>query len=123
MSICVSTMPSSQTLTKGDYVLATKYDDGDPNDHWCVGFYDCMNHKDRYMVVNDKGESFRLNGFERVKKISQERGNWLLQNQDVILAGKKSIWAWARIKMTDLSVQPRRSTRNLFEFEKWSNPF
>ncbi len=26
-------------LCVGDYVLATKYHDGNPQDHWCVGFY------------------------------------------------------------------------------------
>ena len=25
-------------LVRGDYVLATKYADGDPRDHFCVGF-------------------------------------------------------------------------------------
>jgi len=29
-----------QEMKHGDYVLATKYRDGDPQDHWAVGFYD-----------------------------------------------------------------------------------
>lgn len=65
------------SLTKGDYVLATKYNDGDPGDQWCVGFFD--HYEDgRYYVVGGDGRQFRANGFRRAERISEERGIWLL---------------------------------------------
>ena len=50
-------------LKKGDYVLATKFSDGNPADNWCVGFYDrketfgSTNHPDvRHFVVDGDGK-------------------------------------------------------------------
>lgn len=57
----------------GDYVLATKYDDGDPCDHFYVGFV-CGFFRDRYLVADHRGVSQRSNGFRRVEKISIEEG-------------------------------------------------
>jgi hypothetical protein len=64
-------------LNKGDYVLATKYRDGDPGDQFCVGFYDSfyMNGSStRHLVVDGEGNQFRRNGFRRVAKVSRDRG-------------------------------------------------
>jgi len=69
-------------MEKGDYVLATKYDDGDPCDHWCVGFYSGeTTHygQPRYAVVDSDGKPFRANGFRRVEKITEEVGAWLIR--------------------------------------------
>jgi hypothetical protein len=68
-------------LKKGDYVLATKYNDGDPEDHWCVGYYDSMTShtSPRYLVVDGNGKHFRANGFRRAEKITQEVGAWLIR--------------------------------------------
>ena len=86
---------------KGDYVLATKYDDGDPQDHWAIGFYDSLTHHEppRHNIVDSEGALFRGNGFRRVKKISAERGEWLLDNSKLIEAGGRSVWWWVRQKM------------------------
>lgn len=70
-------------MEKGDYVLATKYADGDPCDQWCVGWYD--HHYDhfgqtRHMVVDSDGRQFRGNGFRRVGLITPDVGEWLLRN-------------------------------------------
>jgi hypothetical protein len=68
---------------KGDYVLATKYSDGDPGDHWCVGFYDSylqFDKETRHKVVDAEGNSFRASGFKRVAKIDRDLGAWLLKN-------------------------------------------
>lgn len=80
----------------GDYVLATKYTDGDPQDHWCVGFYAGITapHYDppRFDVVDNDGIRFRGNGFRKVKKISQQRGSWLLKNKEKIELSGVGLW-------------------------------
>lgn len=91
-------------LVKGDYVLATKYSDGDPNDHWVVGFFHGMLPKssgDRFEVVDSGGAFFRGNGFRRIKKISAERGNWLLTRAPLITASQRSLWSWVREPMNN----------------------
>jgi hypothetical protein len=72
----------------GDYVLATKYSDGDPGDAWALGFYagelDMGNaHSDikvppRYMVKDGAGKNIRGNGYRRVARIRKDVGAWLL---------------------------------------------
>ena len=71
-------------MKNGDYVFATKYDDGDPADGWAVGFYDGRvnqtTHKDRYLVIDGEGVQFRRNGFRRVEEISEELGVKLIES-------------------------------------------
>lgn len=72
----------------GDYVLATKYSDGDPGDNWALGFYagelDMGNDRQaikvspRYMVKDGAGNNIRGNGFRRVARIRKDVGRWLL---------------------------------------------
>ena len=97
------------TPVKGDYVLATKYSDGDPKDHWAVGFYaaELSNYKPaiRHDVVDGNGKPFRGNGFRRVAKISRERGAWLLANATDIENSGRSVWYWKRATMKPM-VQP-----------------
>lgn len=97
-------------MDQGDYVLATKYADGDPGDQWAVGFFDSMLPKaggDRFMVVDGEGRQFRGNGFRRCEKITDEQGAWLLSQVDEIEASiphvgydedgnwyGQSIWDW-----------------------------
>ena len=100
-------------LKKGDYVLATKYKDGDPGDQWCVGFYDgyiMKGSQKRHMIVDNDGNQFRRNGFRRVERISHARGEFIVAHQTEIEAswpayrpGKKgcrSLWGWKRARMT-----------------------
>ena len=92
----------SELLEAGDYVLATKWRDGDPGDQWAVGFFTGMLPKasgDRYMVADAEGKQFRGNGFRRVKKISAERGRWLLEHKQDIEYGGRSLWWWVRARM------------------------
>lgn len=89
----------NKPLEKGDYVLATKYSDGDPQDHWCVGFYDGPTWNDRHVVVDGEGMPFRANGFRRVKRISAERGEWMLAHAKDIDQSMRSVWFWARCPM------------------------
>ena len=84
-------------LLAGDYVLATKWHDGDPRDQWCLGFVVGMLPKatgDRIEVVDKKGNLFRGNGFRRAKKISRRRGEFLLSKQVDIEAAGRSLWWW-----------------------------
>lgn len=66
-------------MQKGDYVLATKYRDGDPGDNWCVGFYD-HEDKGRHYVTDADGKQFRANGFRRVGSVAPDYAEWLLSN-------------------------------------------
>lgn len=85
-------------FSKGDYVLATKWHDGDPCDQWCVGFYD--KEKDgRHYIVDHYGDQFRANGFRRVKKISANRGMFILKNKENIKEKGRSLWWWERRAM------------------------
>jgi hypothetical protein len=79
----------SERLTKGDYVLATKYRDGDPYDGYAVGFFDGMLPKDpdaRFMVVDGEGKQYRHNGFRRCERVSVELGEWIVENRIAIEA-------------------------------------
>lgn len=78
---------------KGDYVLATKWSDGNPGDHWCVGFYDRSDASDRppatridprHYVVDNAGRQFRANGFRRAEKITRAEGDFILARKDMI---------------------------------------
>ena len=95
----------------GDYVLATKYGDGDPQDHWCIGFYDGLTNAmkydhPRYDVLDGDGKNFRGNGFRRIKKITHERGSWMLNHAKEIELSGKSVWHFARCSMSCLPNAP-----------------
>jgi uncharacterized protein YegL len=89
---------------QGDYVLATKYGDGDPKDHWAVGFYSHFDQaRERHFIMDSKGRQFRANGFRRVKKISSLRGQFILDHADLIGVSRRSLWWWVRTSMHPLS--------------------
>lgn len=83
-------------LQKGDYVVATKYADGDPKDHFCVGFFDSMTWHNRYNIVTNEGELFRHNGFRRAKKIREDVGAKIVAHIKDIEMGDRSVWSWVR---------------------------
>lgn len=76
----------SQELKIGDYVLATKYSDGDPADAWAVGYYsgELADPRCRYQVINSEGKQFRANGFRRCEKISDKVGQFLVTNSEAL---------------------------------------
>jgi hypothetical protein len=83
----------------GDYVLATKYADGDPGDHFCVGFYNGSYNcgiETRHLVVDSNGQNFRNNGFRRVARVSARRGTWIARHLDFIedMMNCASVWRW-----------------------------
>ena len=61
----------------GEYCLATKWYDGDPGDHWGVGFY-AGTENGRHYLKDGYGNQIRANGFRRVAPIKPEVGAWLL---------------------------------------------
>ena len=86
-------------LRKGDYALATKWSDGDPKDHWAIGFYDGVIEvcgESRYLVVDINGKQFRPGGFRRTKGIKPEVGDWLLAHKDQIEMSTRSLWGWEK---------------------------
>ena len=83
-------------IQKGEYVLATKWSDGDPQDHWCVGFLDRVEGVEekriRYFVVDSDGEQFRANGFRRIARITAEFGKYLIEHSREIELSGRSLW-------------------------------
>lgn len=83
-------------LKIGDYVLATKWRDGDPCDSFCVGFFSGM-LEDRFLVVNNYGTLFRASGFRRCEKISHHVGEVLCKAMRIISDRPgRSLWYWRR---------------------------
>lgn len=66
-----------------DYVLATKYHDGDPGDAWAVGFY-AGSRGDRHLVVDSNGMQLRHSGYRRIGRITAEYGAWLLSAAQIL---------------------------------------
>ena len=92
----------TRPLEPGDYVLATKYGDGDPGDEFCVGYlHGILDHfgEPRYLVKNADGQQFRANGFRRAKRISPGRGVWLVARFAEIEQSRRSLWWWVRRSM------------------------
>lgn len=81
-------------LNKGDYVLATKYKDGCPKDHFCVGFFHSMTWHGRYLITMDDGSFFRANGFRRAQKISENIGAKIIENIKNIECSNLTVWDW-----------------------------
>lgn len=88
----------ASSVKKGGYVLATKWRDGDPQDHWCVGFYD-REEEGRHYIVDAVGGQMRANGFRRVAKVSKARGAWLLSHGRSFEGSGRSMWYWVRAAM------------------------
>jgi hypothetical protein len=77
--------------TKGDYVLATKYEGGEAWDWWGLGWLDSIDNG-RFMVIDSEGKQTRGNGYRRCRRISRECGNWLwAQREDLERTGAK-LW-------------------------------
>ena len=95
----------------GDYVLATKYADGDPGDHFCVGFYHSSYDNGvgiRHLVVDNNGKQFRRNGFRRIARVSHDRGTWIVNHLQLIEGSMNrfSVWHWFRAPWKELERYP-----------------
>ena len=82
---------------KGDYVLATKYSDGDPRDHFAVGYFRDMTWHNRFNVVDDNGKLFRHNGFRRIEKVPKELGLTIINEMENIEKGGIGVWDYLEI--------------------------
>jgi hypothetical protein len=92
----------------GDYVLATKYSDGDPGDAWALGFYDGVrDEQGRHYVKDASGKQIRGNGFRRVARIRGDVGRWLLEVAAVQLErsppGTVNLWTMLAPAAFDLN--------------------
>lgn len=93
----------------GYYVVATKYADGDPGDHFCIGFYQGnFDHfgQTRHIVVDSAGKSFRANGFRRVARIGSRRGTWMVEHFFHIetMKDRFSVWHWVNAPWVELDL-------------------
>jgi hypothetical protein len=101
----------------GDYVLATKYSDGDPGDPWALGFYageldmGITRHdikvEPRYLVNDSSGATIRGNGYRRVARVRKDVGAWLLnvaaKQLEQSPPGTVNIWTMLTDAAFDLS--------------------
>lgn len=90
MNAIMQTDDQGRPLSKGDYVLATKYEDGDPGDAWAVGFYSEPGppslDRPRYRVTHADGSIiYGPNGFRRIRRgLRADVGAWLIKNADAL---------------------------------------
>lgn len=107
-------------LKIGDYVLATKYSDGDPKDHFCVGFFNGMTGHTvkRYEVVDDKGINFRGNGFRRCERISGNTGAILVSCISLIEQSWHSVWYWKKHPKQLIELSEKLSDKTTEEVTK-----
>lgn len=108
---------SDETTLKpcpGDHVLATKYPDGDPMDHFAVGFYAGVTDHDepRHLVNDGAGRLMRANGFRRAERITADEGRAIL-NSPIGDTPGPSLWLHlARMRGEELAHDdPARYTR------------
>jgi hypothetical protein len=97
----------------GDYVLATKFSDGDPGDPWAVGFYAGLQFGDRHRVNDGEGRSIRPNGYRSVGRVTPEVGVWLLKNAAVLEAsppGTVNLWQMLTPRARGIDSPPCGST-------------
>jgi len=90
----------------GDYVLATKYTDGDPGDAWALGFYDGV-RGGRHYVKDSQGRQIRGNGYRRVAAIRPDVGRWLMEvaapHLERCPPGTVNLWAMLTPSAFDLA--------------------
>ncbi len=112
---------SDELPAVGDYVLATKWSDGDPGDPWALGFYagelDMGNTRSnikvlpRYLVNDGSGKTIRPGGYRRVARIRKDVGTWLLtvaaKQLEQSPPGAVNLWTMLTESAFDLSQDGR----------------
>jgi len=91
---------------EGDYVLATRWPSGDVDDAWAIGVYNGSTESScplfpvvHHVLYRHPEGDVREGTFRRVKKISDERGEFLVRNKDQIQQSFRSWWWWVRCNM------------------------
>lgn len=106
----LATEQSVKPLQIGDYVLATKYHDGDPGDNWALGYYN-GERGGRHYVLDGNGQNIRGNGFARAARIRPDVGRWLLSvaapHLEKCPPGTVNLWTM----LTDAAFDPQRVFR------------
>jgi hypothetical protein len=77
----------------GDYVLATKWSDGDPGDPWALGYY-LGEQYGRHLVKDGEGKPIRAGGYRYVGRITTDIGNWLWRHRDELVRAPSKINLW-----------------------------
>jgi len=100
----------------GDYVLATKYSDGDPGDAWALGFYNGqLDEQGRHYVLDSAGKNMRGNGYRRVGRIRGDVGRWLLgvaaDQLERSRPGTVNLWTMLTENAFDLSMDTEGSAK------------
>lgn len=88
------------TVRVGDYVLATKYSDGDPGDPWAFGrLHEIVNIPGlgyKYVILRKDGTPYRYGGFGCCRRVTPEQTAYLQANMDKIEYSGKSMWKWVK---------------------------
>lgn len=93
----------------GDYVLATKWNDGDPGDPWGLGIYAGTHALDNTRhLVNHDGKPIRIGGYRKCHPIRKDVGRWLLTVAAVQLERSKpgtvNLWTMLTPSAFDLEL-------------------
>lgn len=102
----------------GDYVLATKYADGDPGDPWALGIYAGTNvmADTRHMVNNSDGFTIRPNGYRKCHPIRKDVGRWLLtvaaDQLEKSPPGTVNLWTMLTPNAFDLEIDTEPTPRH-----------
>lgn len=104
-------------LPPGTYVLATKYNDGDPGDAWGVGYYletySWPGRERRHRVVDSDGNYlYGPKGFVKMRAgLTSDVGSWLVNNSAVLeLSPPGTINLWTMLTDIAFGVDPMAST-------------
>jgi hypothetical protein len=60
------------------------------------------------LIIDNEGKQFRANGFRRVRKISSQRGAWIVQSLKLVVeaicrdGSRCSVWNWYYLPMRQL---------------------
>lgn len=82
-------------LSVGDYVLVTKFSDGDPKDPFYIGFFAGMDDN-RYIISDPACPGISFRRWWRCDRISKRVGDVLCKHIKVIEEASASVWYWRR---------------------------
>lgn len=103
-------------IPQGTYVLATKYNDGDPGDAWGVGCYlesFKLGDRQRHRVLDGDGNYlYGPKGFQRMRAgLQSDVGHWLVNNADTLQRSPPgSINLWTMLTDIAFGVEPDAAT-------------
>lgn len=93
-----------EEIKKGDYVLATKWQDGHSQDHWFVGLF-VEKEGDRFIVSDIEGNCARASGFRRCQKIHPAVGKYLVDNSQKLSAIRLNLWEYVESDVHKIEIE------------------